>query len=114
MKRTISSVLLVAVLGAGMAMPSAGWAQSNDSHDHTHGATQASLTEGEVKKVDKEAGKVTIRHAEIRHLDMPPMTMVFTARDKALLVHVNAGDKVRFMAISEGGKIVLTEIQPAP
>lgn len=114
MKKTIPSVLLSAVLGAGMSVPLMGWAQSTDSHEHTHLATQASLTDGEVRKVDKEAGKVTIRHAEIRHLDMPPMTMVFTARDKALLANVKAGDKVRFMAINAGGKMVLTEIQPAP
>ncbi len=114
MKKIIPSVLLSAVLGASVAMPLMGWAQSTDNHDHTHGAAQAALTDGEVRKVDAETGKVTIRHAEIRHLEMPPMTMVFTARDKSLLTNVKAGDKVRFMVVNEGGKIVLTEIQPVP
>lgn len=101
-----------------LAMPMAGWTQASNEHDHNHGAqpsaTQTPMTDGEVKKVDAEAGKVTIKHGEIRHLDMPAMTMVFTAKDKALLAGVKAGDKVRFMAVSEGGKVLLTDIQPAP
>ena len=72
----------------------------------------AAMTDGEVKKVDQEAGKVTIKHGDIKHLDMPGMTMVFTAKDKALLASVKAGDKVRFMVVSDGGKMVVTEIQP--
>lgn len=114
MRKNIASVLIAAVLGAGVAMPLSGWGQATGGHDHTHGATQPALVDGEVRKVDVDAGKVTIKHGEIRHLDMPPMTMVFTARDQALLANVKVGNKVRFMAISEGGKIVLTDLQPAP
>lgn len=73
----------------------------------------AALTDGEVRKIDKDAGKLTIRHGEIKHLDMPPMTMVFVARDKALLDTVKVGDKIRFMVIDDNGKLVVTDIQPA-
>ena len=45
---------------------------------------------------------------------MPPMTMIFGVKDKALLDRVKAGDKVRFKAVSEGGRIVITELKPAP
>jgi Cu/Ag efflux protein CusF len=38
------------------------------------------MIDGEVRKSDKETGKITLRHGEIKHLDMPPMTMVFVAR----------------------------------
>lgn len=70
-------------------------------------------TDGEVRKVDAEAGKLTLRHATIRHLDMPPMTMVFGVRDKAMLAGLKAGDKLRFIAVDEGGgKLVVTELQP--
>ena len=69
------------------------------------------LSEGEVRSLDKVTGRITLRHGPLRNLDMPPMTMVFTVRDKALLDKVQVGDKVRFRAIDEGGKYVVTEIQ---
>ena len=70
------------------------------------------LTDGEVRKVDKEAGKLTIRHGEIKHLDMPPMTMVFVAKDKSMLDKVKAGDKVRFVTVHENGQMIVTDLQP--
>ncbi len=71
------------------------------------------LADGEVRKIDKETGKLTLRHGPIRHLDMPPMSMVFTVRDKTLLDKLKAGDRIRFMAVDEGGKMIVTDIQPA-
>ncbi len=62
---------------------------------------------GEIRKIDKETGKLTIKHGEIKNLDMPPMTMVFTAKEKTLLDKVQAGDKVKFAAVHEGGKMVV-------
>ncbi len=79
----------------------------------TEAAQSASLTDGEIKKVDLDNGKVTIKHGEIKHMDMPGMTMVFTAKDKSLLSNVKPGDKVKFMVVNEGGKMVVTDIQPA-
>jgi len=73
----------------------------------------AEMTEGEVRKVDKPAAKVTIRHGEIRNLDMPPMTMVFQVRDPALLDKLKAGDKVRFQAEKDGSAYVVTVIEAA-
>lgn len=72
-----------------------------------------SLTDGEVRKIDKETGKLTIKHGEIKHLDMPGMTMVFVAKDKSLLDKVQAGDKVRFMVAYENGKMTVTDLQTA-
>lgn len=68
------------------------------------------MADAEVRKVDKDAAKVTLKHGEIKSLDMPPMTMVLTAKDKALLDKVKAGDKVKFQAANEGGKLVVTAI----
>lgn len=76
-------------------------------------ANSPSLTDGEVKKIDKEQGKITLKHGAIKHMDMPGMTMVFLAKDKAMLDTVKAGDKVRFMVVDQGGKMTVTEIQPA-
>ena len=72
------------------------------------------MTDGEVRKVDIEAGKLTLKHADIKSLDMPAMTMVFNVKDKAMLDKLKAGDKVKFKAINDGGKFTVTEIQPAP
>lgn len=71
------------------------------------------MTEGEVRKVDKEAGKLTLKHGEIKQLDMPPMTMVFSVKDKAMLDKLQPGDKVKFTAASEGGRFTITQIVPA-
>ena len=69
------------------------------------------LTEGEVRKVDRDARKITIRHAPIVHLDMPAMTMVFQVKDPALLDKVKTGDKVRFTAEKTGGAFTVTTIE---
>jgi len=71
------------------------------------------LTDAEVRKVDKAAGKITLKHGEIKNLDMPPMTMVFGVKDKALLDKVKAGDKVKFSAEKEGGQYVVTGVEAA-
>ena len=74
---------------------------------------QAAWTDAEVRKVDARTGKITLKHGEIKNLDMPPMTMVFTATDKALLAGVKAGDKVQFTADKDAaGEYLLTAIQP--
>lgn len=69
------------------------------------------MTDGEIRKVDKEAGKVTIKHGEIKNLDMPGMTMIFTAKEKSLLDKVQAGDKIKFAVVNDSGKMVVTDIQ---
>ena len=73
----------------------------------------ADLTQGEVRKIDKENKKITLKHDAIKNLDMPAMTMVFQVSDAKLLDQVKAGDKVLFAASSEGGKMTVTQIQPA-
>ena len=74
---------------------------------------QVPMTEGEVRKVDKDNQKVTLKHGEIKNLDMPAMTMVFNVKDASMLDKVKAGDKVQFRAENEAGKFTVTEIQPA-
>lgn len=82
--------------------------QAND-HDSHHATASAETTEAEVRKVDKAARKITLKHEAIKNLDMPPMTMVFQVKDAALLDQVQTGDKVRFTADKiNGAYIVLT------
>ena len=75
-------------------------------------ASGVPLSEGEIRKVDKENGKVTINHGPIANLDMPPMTMVFRVKDPALLDRVKAGDAIRFKAEKLDGSYTLVELQP--
>jgi Cu/Ag efflux protein CusF len=70
------------------------------------------MTEAEVRKVDKAAKKITLKHGPIANLDMPGMTMVFQVTDPAMLDQVKAGDKVLFTADKVGGGYVVTKIQP--
>lgn len=74
-------------------------------------ATKLPMTDGEIKKVDKEGGKITIKHGEIKNLDMPGMTMVFRVKEPAMLDQVKAGDKVNFSADKINGNITVTKIE---
>jgi Cu(I)/Ag(I) efflux system protein CusF len=74
---------------------------------------QAPMTDGEVRKVDKDGQKITLRHGEIKNLDMPAMTMVFNVKDPGMLDKLKPGDKVQFRVADEGGRFTVTEIQPA-
>ena len=71
------------------------------------------LVAGEVKKVDKDAGKLTIKHAPLANLDMPAMTMVFRVKDAAMLEKVKAGDKINFAAERANGAITVTLLDVA-
>jgi Cu(I)/Ag(I) efflux system periplasmic protein CusF len=66
--------------------------------------------DAEVRKMDKETGKVTLKHGEIKSLDMPPMTMVFVVKDKALMDKFKVGDKIKFNAVKEGSQYVVTDL----
>lgn len=96
------------------ALAPAAYAQ-DAHHAHGHGgheaAAPAQLVDGEVKKVDADAGKLTIRHGEMKHLGMPAMTMVFRTKDASMLGQVKAGDKIKFVAEKINGALTVTQIQ---
>ena len=74
---------------------------------------QQATAEGEVRKVDPAAGKITLKHGEIRALDLPPMTMTYRVQDKAALARLQPGDKVRFQASKADGQYTVTAISLA-
>ena len=87
-------------------------AQTNPAAPQDSAAAAATpMTDGEVRKVDREAGKVTLRHGPIANLDMPGMTMVFKATDPKMLENLKEGDKVRFSADRVNGAITVTRIE---
>jgi Cu(I)/Ag(I) efflux system protein CusF len=106
--KTLFAALCIALLAPLGAL-------ADDAH-HKPAATAGAgdMTDGEVRKVDIDAGKLTLKHADIKSLDMPAMTMVFVVQDKAMLGKLNTGDKIRFKVINDAGKVTITEIQPAP
>ncbi len=73
-------------------------------------AAHAQAVDGEVRKVDVDAGKITLKHGEIRNLDMPAMQMAFRVADPAFLKKVNVGDKVSFTADKVNGQFTVTSI----
>jgi len=110
MKRYLSAALI-----AGMFIVPAAYA--DDAHKKSSaGATNASagaMSEGEVRRVDKDAKKITIKHGPLQNLDMPAMTMVFQVKDPAMLDKVKPGDKIKFQAEKTGGAFTVTQIEPA-
>lgn len=111
--KTVKHVLLAAVIGAATTLPLTVMARGAASGaDAAAKPAAGEMTEAEVRKIDKENKKITLKHGAIKNLDMPPMTMVFGVSDLALLDKVKAGDKVRFTASGEGGKYTVTELQP--
>ena len=76
-------------------------------------AAPGDMTDGEVRKVDMDNKKITLRHAEIKNLGMPGMTMVFQVKDPAFLDKVKTGDKVRFTAEKMNGALTVTDIETA-
>lgn len=106
---TLRALILATTLGLAALSPVVHASQTAA----VSSSDMAMLTDGEVRKIDPAAGKITIKHGPIVHMDMPGMTMVFTAKDKALLDQVKVGDKIRFMVSHEDGKMLVTEIQPA-
>jgi Cu/Ag efflux protein CusF len=72
------------------------------------------LAQGEVRRVDKAGGKISLKHGEIKNLDMPPMSMVFEVKDPALLNKVKVGDKIVFTADQINGAYTVMSIDVPP
>lgn len=73
--------------------------------------TTTPMSEGEIKKVDTAAGKLTIKHGPLVNLGMEPMTMVFRVQDPAMLSKVRPGSKVRFVAEKINGVLTVTALE---
>ena len=104
---------LLATLAASFLLAVPAWAGTDHAghSDETHAAMSASLTEGQVRKVDREQAKLTIKHGPLENLGMPPMTMVFRVQDAAMLDKVAPGDNIRFLAERVNGAITVTRLE---
>ena len=119
MKASLNASLIIALL----TLNAPAWAIGDAHGPHGGSAKEqqpmhiaqadAAMADGEVRKIDKENKKITLKHGEIKSLDMPGMTMVFQVKDPAMLEKVKAGDKVRFAASKSDGALVVMSIELA-
>jgi len=94
--RRIFAILVALTLGAGSQTAFA----------------QSGLVDGEITRVDQSTNKITLRHGPIKKLGMDQgMTMIFSAKDAAMLNGVKAGDKVKFDAERVNGQFTVTRIE---
>ena len=106
----MKSMTLIAAVLAALVVPAYAQQPATDHAGHHVAQAQAApLTDGEVRKVDTDARKITIRHGPIVNLDMPGMTMVFQVREPAMLDKVKSGDKIIFRAEKSGSKILMAQ-----
>ena len=105
------------LLALALASASLAHAQSSEpaGHDAHHAqpaaGEQGLLSEGEVRKVDREAGKLTLRHGPLANLGMPAMTMVFKVKDPSMISQVKVGDKIDFVAEEIDGALTVVKMQ---
>lgn len=83
------------------------------AHEEHAAVAQPALADGEIRKVDKDARKLTIKHGELTNLNMPAMTMVFRVKDPAMLEKVKDGDKVRVAIEKVDGALTVTTLELA-
>lgn len=104
----MKKLLIATLLGSALAMPlfAAQAAAGNDTAE-----VMAPMNQGEVRKVDLAGQKITLRHGPLKSVGMPPMTMVFSVRDAALLDGVAVGDKVEFEVEMQGSLMVVTALR---
>lgn len=108
----LASALIAAGTWAISATAQAPVDQSKMPTTQTNSATAGTdMSDGEVRKIDKDNKKITLKHGAIRSLDMPGMTMVFQVKDVALLDKTQAGDKVKFAVVQVGNAYVVTDIK---
>ena len=106
----VQTLILAVTMGLATSLA----AFADDAHHKgtdAKAAAGATLTDGEIRKIDKEAGKLTIKHGPIKNLDMPAMTMVFKVKDAAMLDQVAAGDKIRFGVEKVNGALTVQQIE---
>lgn len=99
------------VVALSLALSSLAYADDAHHTEKAGAAAPAALSSGEVKKIDKDAGKITLKHGPLVNLDMAPMTMVFRVKEASMLDKVKVGDKVNFVADKVNGALTVTQIE---
>lgn len=109
----LTAAALLTAIGAQAQTSPASATDHAAHHAPAAAGTSAAFADAEVRKVDKEQGKVTLKHGPLKKFDMPGMTMVFRVVDPKMLDGLKEGDKVKFDADKVNGAYTVTAIQPA-
>ncbi len=112
MKSNIHAIVAAALLSLGTSGLAVAAPEPTTGAAGKTAPAALKLTAGEVRKVDADTSKLTIRHESIENLEMPAMTMVFKAAKPELLAGLKAGDRIRFRAETIAGAMTVTDIQP--
>jgi len=107
------SMFLITLLAVGASSAMAEMAMKPMADHAGMQAPAAAMSAGEVRKLDKAAKKITLKHGEIKNLGMPPMTMAYDVKDAAMLDKLKVGDKVQFSAVDANGVLTVTAIELA-
>ncbi|WP_295754473.1 copper-binding protein [Undibacterium sp.] len=111
--KNLKSLLLVTLAVGALQTVYAADHPTETKTDPAASIASMDMTEGEVKKIDKSVSKITLKHGDIKNLDMPGMTMVFKVKDPTVLDTLKVGDKVKFRAEKAEGAIFVSSIQIA-
>jgi Cu(I)/Ag(I) efflux system protein CusF len=117
----IPSLFATLIVSAGLTMATTNASAQMNMRDHAQhdampGMAQGdpnALTDGEIKKVDKDSGKLTVQHGPLNNLGMSGMTMAFKVKDPAMLDQVKAGDKIRLRVERVNGSLTVTKLEAA-
>jgi Cu/Ag efflux protein CusF len=113
MKSLAKFILAIAVLAPATSLT---YAHEHNAHEHAADASASAdasdaMSAGVVKKVDKSAGRLTIKHGPLKNLGMAGMTMVFRVQEPAMLDQVKAGDSIRFVAEMPNGQLTVAKLE---
>ena len=122
--KTIKTLVIIASLLTGTSISYAASHAAAPATSATPAATMEAKKEmataptlpmanAEIRKIDMENKKITLKHGEIKNLDMPGMTMVFAVKDVTMLEKLAAGDKVMFTADKVGSTFTVMSIEKA-
>ena len=104
-KLSMTILVLASALSTGVL------AQTTSSGTPSQPASASAMTDAEVRKVDKDAGKITLKHGELKNLEMPAMTMVFKIGDGVDAAKLKEGSDIEFVADRVNGKLTVTEVK---
>ncbi len=129
---TLTSLAAVlAISGALLWIPATHAATAADEHAGHHAAADnagadkgdadkratdkatagAVWVNGEVRRIDVEGGKLTLKHDAIPQFEMAAMTMVFRVAEPGLLAGLAVGDQVRFRIEKINQRFTVMELQ---
>lgn len=111
--KLIRALLISLTLSPALMLTAHATEQTRTGEATTASANSESLSTGEIKKIDRDAGKITLKHGPLVNLNMPAMTMVFKVQSPQLLTNVKVGDSVKFRVEKNQGALMVTQIAPS-